>query len=541
MTLFGPWFLALAAPTPFIASEGDAVAPTEEIVEVHITALSGKSIYLDRGSDAKLAVGDRVVFFPAGAPPVEALVRSTTKQSARAELSIDATLEIGTRGEAHVDVEGTKIEHPPWEKPIGEASPDLPLLAPWESTTSKEREVKWHGRVTTSVDWTEDRQDGDSYWLARTGITFDVENPFHQGGELDVDLDLFARRAEVSGSSDENESSLRVDRLSYEWGGTRTEDTHWQVGRFFSKEFPEFGILDGAEWVRRLDNGNRVGVQLGFLPEPTPEMDTGKDVSTALFYRWVRGENEEFSLGTGYQKTWHEGDADRDLWVTNLSWRPSKTWSIWSSAWVDLYGTNDVQKSGAELTQFFLNSSWRFGTDKGVGLHASHFRFPELLRNEFDQVAASSIFDAENTRIGVDGWKDFGKDFRLSGRLDQFSDQNDDGYGVSLRGSWRDLFLEQSRFDLGAFYDQGVYSTVTGAHASLSKTFDLGQLSGTYEYAEHENDDFLGSQGTLSQQSLRGSWQKSFGRDWSLSLFLDRRFGDELDAWSLGFYLVRRF
>ncbi|MCE9595104.1 MAG: hypothetical protein K8S98_13040, partial [Planctomycetes bacterium] len=448
MTVAAAWLFAFASPAPFVVDDA-----REEIVEVRITALSGRSVYLDRGTDAKLAVGDRVVFFPAGAAPVEAQVRSATKQSARVELAADAVLELGTRGEVHVDADAAQLAHAPWEKPIGDVASDAPLLAPWGGTSAAENAVKWHGRVTTAVDWTEDLQNDGSFRLARTGVAFEVENPFHQGGRFDVDLDLFARRADVADSSDESESSLRVDRLSYEWGGTRDDATHWQVGRFFSREFPEFGILDGAEWVRRLDSGDRVGAQLGFLPEPTPEMDTGKDVSAALFYRWVRGANEEFSLGTGFQKTWHEGLSDRDLFVTHLDWKPTPTWTLWSSAWVDVYGANDTVKSGVELTQFFLNSSWRLDSDAGVGVHASRFRFPELLRNEFDQIAASSILDAENTRVGVDGWKDFTKTFRLSARVDRFADQDDSGLGLDLRGTWRDLVLDASRFDLGVFYD----------------------------------------------------------------------------------------
>lgn len=523
------------------AAGEDANATREELVEVRVTAQSGTSVYVDRGSDAKLAVGDRVVFLPSGAAPVEAVVRSTTKQSARVELAVDTALELGTRGEAHVDADPERLEHPPWERPLGEGASELPLLAPYETAAANSAPTKWRGRVTTSVDWTEDVENSGTYWLGRTGVAATAENPFGRAGAFEFDFDLFARRAEVGDSSDESESNLRIERLSYEWGGTRYEDTHWQVGRFFSSEFPEFGVLDGGEFVKRLSNGDRVGAHLGFLPEPTPEMDTGADVSAAVFYRFVRGANEEFSLGAGFQKTWHEGDADRDLFVAHLDWRPTKDWTLWSSAWVDLYGSNDVQKSGAELTQFFLNSSWRASRTAGLGVHASQFRFPELLRNEFDQVTASSILDAESTRIGVDGWKDLTQDFRLSARVDHFSDQEDDGFGASVRGTWRELFFDQSRFDAGVFHDQGVYSTVTGAHVGLSKTLELGQVSGTYEFAQHENDDFSGALGTLDQHSLRGSWQKSFGRDWSLSLFLDRRFGDELDAWSLGFYLVRRF
>jgi hypothetical protein len=404
-----------------------------------------------------------------------------------------------------------------------------------------ERAIDWTGSVYTSIDMTFDGASSDNkYWLARAGTSFDVTNPFGQGGAVHTDLEVDHRSA--SGALDDNATDFRVNRLSYEWGGTRDQANHWELGRFLQREFPELGVLDGAEWIHRTDGGNRFGLAAGFLPEPTPEMRTGKDLALALFYRWVAGTQEEFSLGTALQKTWHEGKADRDLAVVDMKWRPTKNWTTWTSASVDFYGANDTLKSGAELTEAHANASYRFEDAKaGVGAYVTHFRFPELLRNEFGALTAAQIDHLQITRAGLNAWKDLTRDVRLSARFDHWQDQDDSGLGGEVSASWRNLFVTNGRLELALFDDQGKFSSVRGARATHAQVFGAGSWSLTYELSQHEYDGFLGSGGSSTSSSVRASYDRSLGRNWDLSLFADDRFGGDQDSVAVGFWLTRRF
>ncbi len=518
----------------------------DERVEVHVTALAGTSIYVDRGSDAKLAVGDRIQIFPASGATVEGVLRSVTKQSARAEVPESSSIELGARGEVVVPSDRASSAdgdaHPPWSQ-SEKWNTDLPLLAPPQAIDPRERASKLTGRVYSSVDWTTDTgSTSNSFLLARAGTAFDLGNPFGHGGAFHVDAEVDHRTANFANSSDETQTDFRMNRFSYDWGGTRDEPTHFEIGRFFQREIPEFGLIDGFETVHRTDGGNRFGASLGFLPEPTPEMSTGKDLAAAVFYRFVEGANEEFSLGTGLQKTWHEGTADRDLAVADLSWRPTKQWSTWSSAWVDFYESNDTVKSGAELTEFHMNSNYSFLDAKaGIGMHVTHFRFPELLRNEFQGLTPTQLDQMQMTRLGLDAWKDVTHDVRISARVDHWQDQDDDGLGGELRGSWRELVFRRSRDELAVFDDQGKFSSVVGARISHVQSLENGSWNLGYELSQHESSNFGGTQGTLTSSSVRGGYDITFAKDWNLSIFVDDRFGGDQDSVSLGFWLQRRF
>src|SRR5215813_259492 len=53
-------------------------------------------------------------------------------------------------------------------------------------------------------------------------------------------------------------------RLSYSIGGDRFAPDRIEVGRFLQYGMPEFGVLDGVEWDRRLAGGDSFGASVGF-------------------------------------------------------------------------------------------------------------------------------------------------------------------------------------------------------------------------------------------------------------------------------------
>jgi hypothetical protein len=393
--------LSLSALVLVLLAAGARAQDGARRVEVHVTAIAGGSVYLDLGREAGIEKGDEVRLFPVGAPEVAAEVRAVSKSSARAALlgPLDG-LVVGDRGEVLVPVEravsdaapeggdapppappvyappgqGEVPEHPPWEHPPETWSDDVPLLAPVVAYEAEDRPTRMSGRIYEVFDWVRDQEAGDRRYLSsRTGVDLRWDDPFDRAGALDVDLELYHRRAEDD-DGDEDETELRVDRLSYAWGGGRDARTRWQVGRFLQHEFPEFGVVDGAEVGYRFDSGHRLGASVGLMPEWKDDLPTGDDMQAALFYRWVSDEEETLALGAGYQKTWHEGDADRDLIVLTGDYHPSAFTWLYGSAWVDLYSGDDELKSGAELTQLQLNATHRFEGGHGIGAFLTQFR-----------------------------------------------------------------------------------------------------------------------------------------------------------------------
>jgi hypothetical protein len=330
--------------------------------------------------------------------------------------------------------------------------------------------------------------------------------------------------------------------LSWRYGDARGSEQRVEVGRFLHSEVPQLGLLDGVEWVKRTEGGDRWGFSAGLQPEWTAEMASGDDVATSAFYRHVGGDKGEFALTGGAQKTWHKGEPDRDLVLGDVSWRPNERWWLYASAWLDWYDSGDAPKSsGFELTQAMGSANFRPDKRSNIGLTASQFHWPMLLKNELPPTSLATLSNGSVERIGLNGWREVTKDVRLYARVDRWSSDNDAGVGGELRSTWRNLLFENGDISFALFENTGELTTVTGARLSAYRSTDLGTWTVGYEAADYEQDTGNGVTTSLMQQVLRGSWDMRIGDGWDLSLTVDSRFGDQQDAQSLGFWLQWRF
>jgi len=535
-------------------------------VEFEVTAVSGSELYLDQGREALLQPGDRVRVFPAEGPARSGRIVSVARTSARASLDegLDG-LQPGLRGavwiprtrleEAERNAAGEKPatepvappvgeeprrvpEHPPWSAPPEEWSVAQPLLAPAHGLAPEERPRRFRAELFSALDLTRDDAGDEPRDLAATTLGFSsrLENPFRHGGELHLEAELYARSSELDGES-EQDSRFRLERASYAWGGVRGARDRGEVGRFLQREFPEFGFLDGVEYVRA-SGPHRLGASFGFLPLPDDTFSSGDDLGAALFYRRASDEARTFSFGGGYQKTWHEGAADRDLLVGELELHPGERTSLFASTLVDLYTSGDTLKSsGPEVTQLFLNATHRSARGHGAGLFFSHLRFPELARDEFDDVTAADIADDVNDRYGTDGWLALGESLQLYGRVEAWSDQDDSGSGLRARVTRRDLFARGETLGLELYTNTGKFSDALGLRASARWRLERGAFDLAWDATQYTQDAV---DEDLLQHALRGQYDLALGA-WYLALYLESRFGDDQDALSLGFLLQRSF
>jgi len=562
-------FLWLVIVLALLAGRARATQETAreefERVEFTVTAVSGSELYLDQGREALLQPGDRVRVFPAEGPARTGRIVSVARTSARASLDEGLEgLEVGMRGavwiprarleEAQraaaepviVPVEPTPAteapprvpEHPPWSAPPVEWNAELPLLAPAHGLAPEERARRFRAELFTSLDLTRDDAGDEPRDLAATTLGFSsrLENPFRHGGELHLEAELFARSSELAGES-EQDTRFRLERASYAWGGVRGARDRGEVGRFLQREFPELGFLDGVEYVKA-SGSHRLGASFGFLPLPDDTFSSGDDLAAALFYRHASDEARTLSIGGGYQKTWHQGAADRDLLVGEFELHPGERTSLFASTLVDVYTSGDTLKSsGPEVTQLFVNATHRTERGHGAGLFLSRLAFPELERDEFDEVTAAEIADDVNDRYGADGWLALGESLQLYGRAEAWSDQDDSGAGFRTRVTRRDLFARGETLGLELFTNTGKFSDSLGLRASARWRLEHGSLDLAWDATNYTQDAV---DEDLLQHALRGQYDLSFGA-WYLALYLESRFGDDQDALSLGFLLQRSF
>lgn len=536
--------LCSAAPPP-------AQEPEVLVLEGRVVAADGGNAEIDRGRVDGLREGDLVRFLRSGAGEERGEVVALTARTATVRISgLTTALELGTPWEARIPssrlTDAPSAEsgqpHPAWEAPVGAWPVETPLLAPAAALGPADREPRFFGRVYAMTDAVRDAERNVNSLYLRGGADLLIENPFGQGGSLQAEGEYTRFSTSSPGQPDEIESGFRLDRLAYAHGGDRAHPLRWEVGRFLHSEFPEFGVLDGVELGYRFGNGHRAGASAGYLPRLYGDLQTGEDFQSALFYRAVVGERGESSLGAGIQKTWHEGESDRDLLVLQASHQPREGFYAYASAWLDSYGSDAVAKSGSlELTRLIASGGHRDAQGDGWMLTLSSFRFPELLVDPADPVTPPVLSDGEVRRADLMLHRNLSARGYGSVRASYWQDDEESGAGGDLRYELRGWPLDRSRAGASLFANQGRFSDVLGARLDGSWSSDFGAWSLMWETAQHAQHDVVGAQERLLQHRARAGWDLSLRQGWSLSLYFEQQSGDELSAQTTGFYLQKSF
>ena len=554
------WFLPLAACFLAAPLAGQAVRR----VAARVTFVAGRSFYLDQGREAGIEPGDTVIVSPVAGSPVEGRVIAISGQSCSAELTAPAVvIGPGDRAEILVPVgRGANpasprptssgpsrpvapVEHPPWTRPLDpNASSEAPLLAPAFGKTRPREPMRLSGRIHANGFHTWDTGSGrDSrYMLGRVGIDLELANPGDLGGRVHFAGEASRRATLLEDAPDTSDTSGRVDRLSYRHGDGRADTWRYEVGRFLQNELPELGVLDGAEVAYQTESVGRFGASVGAMPSPFPNRASGDDLQVALFHRLAFGEHEELVSVLGLQKTWHDGDADRDLLLWNLEAHPSGPVSFRTSTWIDLYGNSDTVKgSGPELTQFQAQGSYAIDPDTGIQGFGTYLRWPELLREEFAALPAERIRDAHVLRYGLSGWHRLDKRWRFDARVDAWNDERASGLGGEIRAAARDWAFPKHELSFALFQVAGSFLSGPGIRVTSTHWWETSSLRLGYEIARYGTESLSTGSETLVQQALVADYDWHFADAWDLSLSADARFGDGAGSFTLGIYVQTRF
>ena len=533
---------------------GAAIAQNEEgkQVEVRISAIDSPGrVVIDRGFGSRLEVDDLVVLTPKQGLPIEGLVVEVEDRSAIVRL-YDSSLNVavGARGYVILPVERftrendrknrNKVPDPSryaddaWEE-------GMPLLAGIEAVDPAEREPLFVGRHYFSADQTfttdQNRQDG----FFRIGTDLSYENPFGRGGQLNLDVEYNYRGTHAPDLPGESFTRFRIDRASYVWGGDRFSEDRREVGRFLQRGMPEFGVIDGFEMGRRRENGDRYGFSFGFLPEPTPQFESGHDFQAAGFYEWHPLKHDSLVLTGGFQRSFHSRTTDRDLLIGKVSYRPAGNWDMHGTAWVDLYPSQrDDEKPLIELSNLLAVANRRYGKEGALTLTARHWTFPQINRFEFQAVQDPQLGDDRTERFSVSGWKRLSETSRFHGQVGAWLDEDEAGGDVEAGLEQRGLFHVRGRADLTGFLTAGEFSRVAGLRTAYDWRVGSGAWRLFYSIENQENIGF----DVLDQ--LIQHWFR-FSRDfytesgWSMNFRGETLlFGDET-SWSFGAYVQKSF
>lgn len=548
-----------------------------ETVTARVTRfLDGTGIVIDRGTVDGLRAGDRVTFTARGGRTefgtivaVEgrvAIVRAqdplfTPDPGTPATVDIDTSrhdekIPVAPKPVFEIDdtfgslpAESGEKPKTKWTNQDDDWEEGMPLLAQVEAVDPRDRASKLTGRVYFSYDQIFDTDDERSDTFARGGLALFNDNPFGHGGRLHFDGEVNYRQFDVPEDYGygEDETNFRLDRLSYSIGGTRFTPQRWTFGRFIHNEMAEFGVIDGVEWSTRFSGGDRVGVSLGYLPEPDKDQQSFEDLSVNVWYRWVADLRELFSITAGFQKTWHNGNSDRDLFIGKFQYVPASGWSVFGNAWVDIYDTDDLNKdTGPELTYAIFDVRRALGRKSGISLEYRHQEYPELLRDEFRPVSPWQLADARVDRLGLSAWRWIegtadrrGK--RLYGRIGAWEDEEDSGADAELGIDVQGIFNENGRLDVAVFGADGKFSTHIGGRIRYGR---YGPTSSWSLLAETRQNDITGfevNNDDLIQYRFRWNYEFLKSSGFSANFFTDVLLQDIENQLFLGIFLQRAF
>jgi len=557
----GPFAVLAVATTASYAQDASPV-----LVEMRVIAAAPRRATVDRGALDGLEPGDRVTFRSKdGAERTGRVIELTDRTSIVEPTDAGFVAIPGMRVEARLPAERFElveqvveegmaevasdpetnetapVEHPPWERPADGWTQSMPLLAKVRPFRPEERDSLLTGRLWNSTDYLSNTEGGRSDPFFRLGADAELENAFGWGGRLALDIEWNYRDTDVPDADGDSDTRFRIDRASYAFGGHRFEPDRFEVGRFLHSEFPEFGVLDGMEWNRHISGGGSFGASFGFVPEWNTSSEEGDDQEIATWYRWVRDESEELSLGAGYQKTFHDFDADRDLVVLKAAWIPPHAWTAQATTWIDVYGSGDEAKgSGAEITQawFSTGRSWEGGSS--LDLSFRHLAFAETDREEFLPVTQAQLADDRYDRASLAARQRLGA-VGIREEFGVWSDEDDEGYDGELAFLVHDLIIEGALVEAAGFGTEGRFTTLAGWRAALGVAGETTSWRVGYEFVVNRAQGFSEANDDLPTHRASGNFDWNTISGWSVSLHGEVLLYDEETGWAAGVYLQRSF
>lgn len=540
----------------------------EQMVTVELRVISARpgSATVDRGRVDGLRRGDRVIFRPRDGVARFGTVSRVEGRASIVDLEDSAFVPAaGTRGEASVPnsrfdvvdepaveapiagepMQGEPapvVEHPPWPERDDSWAQGQPLLARVRPLRPNQRPADVRGRFYSIADFTHSTEDSRTDGFYRAGAEVTIENRYGRGERLHFDGELNFRHTDVPDNDDETSTHLRIDRASYAVGGHRFDADRLEFGRFLQDNLPEFGVVDGVEWDRRLDGGDRIGFSAGFMPEPNADQETIQDFQVSASYRWVYDESEQLSAAAGFQKTLHDADADRDLFVAQLRYLPLSGWTFSGTAWIDYYSSGDTAKGeGVEVTQAYVHSAKRWGDGSLVRVGYHHSSFPEIDRNEFLPVTVQQLADDRDDRVSVESRVAASKTVQLHGLIAGWADQDDSGGDGEVGIRVDRAFSDRLSIDVTGFATEGKFVSLVGARAAFRRSVDQGLWSLEYELVNNRFDGFSGDNNDLPEHRVRLSADHYTSGGWTISGHLDGMVWDNETSITVGFYLQRSF
>ena len=537
---------------------GDDPAP----LQVVVTSVSGQSVFIDKGRLDGVTAGMDLVLHPSDGSTIHAVITIVSAGSSRADLPSGVEVpSIGTTGEVMLPTsaapppdepapdgavgapEATVPEHPPWKTDLSGVSPDEPLLAPVSRQKPEDRPTKLSGRAYINSRLTHDGGSGRdaTFTTVRMGASFTVRNLLRDGGRFRFDGETAVHHDMFTGRDSETEVNWRLERLSYAFGGEDYAPYRIEFGRFYSIYLPELGLIDGAEAALQLTHGFTIGAGAGMIPLNNRDRDWDGDFGAHVFVNY-ESEKPGFASATlGYQKTWHDWEADRDQVVGRVNLRPNDQLWLLGSFRADIYDSGDeIKGPGVELTELWTQVRYTPVKYFGASAGYSRFRWPELERGDYRLLPVEIIENGRVDRMSLSAWMKPIEDLRFTASFDYWEDETNDGTSGDLTVDWSGFGPDYPSLRATGFFVDGNFNSGSGFRFEARQQYKSMSAYLGYEFFQYDGVATLGGDDSHVRNLVRGGVGWYLGK-WYLDFSGDYYFGEEDDVYTLGLYISYRF
>jgi hypothetical protein len=272
-----------------------------------VTYIAGSSVYLDKGREEGIAVGDRLEVVRAGVPVARLEVRDVSShRAACAVLEGSEAVRVGdeVRYAPH-PVEGAQIGPPP---------PEAPKRATASAEGGRGRRGRIRGRVGIRYLWVKDRGEaGGSF--SQPSLDLKLDGSGLAGGPVELAVDVRARRTSRSFSdgTTETDGRSRVYRGSLSWNAARS-GLRISLGRQLSPSLATLSIFDGIS-VEIGRPGWSLGSLTGTQPDPVSFGISSRIREHGVYVRWHSRpeQRRSWSWTTGLIGSYTQGEINREF------------------------------------------------------------------------------------------------------------------------------------------------------------------------------------------------------------------------------------
>lgn len=514
---------------------GSALPDSSGTPIAHVVYLTEEAVYIDAGSGAGLALGDRVLVRRDGrtVEVLEVMFLASSHAACR-PLTGKEPVAVGDTVVLRPDPSAVALPDKAVEPPAGvpEATPAPPARSvpppprPAETPRRRRRlrELGLRGRVGVRFLAIRDRAGGGA-GFTQPALDLRLEGRRVAGTPYDVSADIRARRT-YRGSADGGGalSRTRVYRFSATWNAPGTP-VRVTAGRQFSTAVATVSIFDGI--LARYDAERwATGVFSGTQPDP---QDFG--FSTAIrehgaFFQFRAAPRDpvRWSVTTGLIGSYEHGSINREfLYVQGSATSPR--WSLYATQEIDV---NRGWKASAgeralSPTNTFVTARYRIADGLSIDAGYDDRRNVRLYR---DRVTPETEFDDSHRRgVWLGGsWRFLGR-YRIS-LTGRESRGGSAGRARSYTASLSATGLGRWRTTARARASRYQNALAAGWLASLSAGMDLGdRWHVEFEGGAETRDDLVGFTGDETLVWYSADIDAALGRSWYLLLSLERNEG----------------